>query len=166
MMMRRPEHTIRHEPSRPPLSARPRQERSRRAVEPKTGRLYQILKPAAQTARRQCFNPSPPTIRAARLDNLVIVPASLLPNKAEWQAMANALPAGSTLIVLPAQPGVARDALEKISSRLAGHGSRVATVQFVPHQPGNSDGPDRDHPVHNHGQPHVQVHRGRSNGHD
>ena len=48
--------------------------------------------------------------------------------KAEWQALANALPAGSTLIVLPDKPGAARTALERVSRSLAAHGSRVTTV--------------------------------------
>jgi hypothetical protein len=36
-----------------------------------------------------------------RLDNIAIVPASLLPYMTQWQAMANSLAHGETLIVLP-----------------------------------------------------------------
>jgi hypothetical protein len=75
----------------------------RRAVDPKTGRLYRILGPAKAAPRS--FGAPPPALRKAHLDNLAIVPASLLPGKAEWQALANALPAGSTLIVLPGRLG-------------------------------------------------------------
>lgn len=108
-----------------------------RAVDPKTGRLYRVLGPATPMARSSrparaahpSFSPSPLPIRSARLDNLAIVPASLLPEKAEWQALANALPAGSTLIVLPDKPGAARAALERVSRSLAAHGSRVTTVE-------------------------------------
>ena len=108
-----------------------------RAVDPRTGRLYRVLGPATPTARSSrssrgaspLFNPPPLPIRSARLDNLAIVPASLLPEKAEWQALANALPAGSTLIVLPDKPGAARTALERVSRSLAAHGSRVTTVE-------------------------------------
>ena len=108
-----------------------------RAVDPKTGRLYRVLGPATSSTRSsrssrgapQSFSPPPLPIRSARLDNLAIVPASLLPDKAEWQALANALPAGSTLIVLPDKPGAARAALERVSQGLAAHGSRVTTIE-------------------------------------
>ena len=108
-----------------------------RAVDPRTGRLYRVLGPVTPTARSSCptraahpsFSPPPLPIRSARLDDLAIVPASLLPDKAEWQALANALPAGSTLNVLPDKPGAARAALERVSQRLAAHGSRVTTVE-------------------------------------
>ena len=99
----------------------------RRAVDPRTGRLYRILGPARASTRS--FSAPPPALHKARLDNLAIVPASLLPDKAEWQALANALPAGSTLIVLPDQPGAARAALERVSRSLAAHGSRVTTIE-------------------------------------
>jgi hypothetical protein len=35
------------------------------------------------------------------LDNVILVPASLLPYKEHWQHVANALPRGDILIVLP-----------------------------------------------------------------
>ena len=94
-----------------------------RVVDPLTGRLYRVV----GSARR--FRPPPKALRGARLDNLAIVPASLLPHKAEWQALANNLPSGSTLIVLPRTPGAAREALERVSSDLSAHGSRVTTVE-------------------------------------
>src|SRR5947209_4304738 len=93
----------------------------RRPVDPKTGRLYRILGPAPTSARSstrlaapRSFSAPPPALHKAHLDNLAIVPASLLPDKSEWQALANALPAGSTLIVLPIKPGAARAALERV----------------------------------------------------
>ena len=114
-----------------------------RAVDPKTGRLYRVLGPATPTARSSrptraahpSFSPPPLPIRSARLDNLAIVPASLLPDKAEWQALANALPAGSTLIILPDKPGSARAALERVSQSLAAHGSHVTTIEQHEWQP-------------------------------
>ena len=36
-----------------------------------------------------------------RLDNIALVPAHLLPRKAAYQAIANALPRGDILLVLP-----------------------------------------------------------------
>ena len=116
--------------------------RQLRAVDPKTGRLYRILGPApasprssTSTAAPRSFGAPPPALRKAHLDNLAIVPASLLPEKAEWQALANALPAGSTLIVLPDKPGAARAALERVSRSLSAHGSRVTTIEQDEPQP-------------------------------
>jgi hypothetical protein len=36
-----------------------------------------------------------------KLDNLTLVPASLLPRKADYEAIANDLPRGEVLLVLP-----------------------------------------------------------------
>ncbi len=94
-----------------------------RAVDPRTGRLYRIVRPA------RAFGSPPPSLRKARLDNLAIVPASLLPDKAEWQALANTLPEGTTLIVLPREPSAARKALERVSVDLSSKGSLVTTVE-------------------------------------
>ena len=109
------------------LSILDRHAPQRRAVDPKTGRLYRIVRrtPAARLA----FEAPPRALRRAQLDNLAIVPASLLPQKAEWQALANSLPSGSTVIVLPSKPGTARTALERISNQLSAHGARVMTIQ-------------------------------------
>lgn len=95
----------------------------RRSVDRTTGRLYRIV----NVARR--VSPPPVALRRARLDNLALVPASLLPQKATWQAFANSLPVGSTLIVLPQKRGAARTVLEQVSSRLSAHGAPVTTVE-------------------------------------
>lgn len=108
------------------MSIRARETPRRRAVDPKTGRLYRIVRLGRAT--RHTFSAPPRQLQQACLDNVAIVPASLLPHKAEWQALANSLPAGSTVIVLPRKPGAARAALERISSQLSAHGSRVMTI--------------------------------------
>jgi hypothetical protein len=46
---------------------------------------YQIIRP-------------PKAVRRARLDNIALVPASLLPKKGKYQTIANNLPAGGVLI--------------------------------------------------------------------
>ena len=46
---------------------------------------YQIVRP-------------PKAVRKARLDNVALVPASLLPRKGKYQTIANNLPRGSVLI--------------------------------------------------------------------
>lgn len=48
------------------------------------------------------FTPPPRALRRAKLDNLALLPASLLPFKAEYQAIANQQAPGTTLVVLPA----------------------------------------------------------------
>ena len=94
-----------------------------RAIDPRTGRLYRVVGPD------RSFRSPPNVLRRAKLDNLAIVPASLLPHKAEWQALANTLPEGTTLIVLPREQSPARAALERVSGDLSSRGSRVATVE-------------------------------------
>lgn len=47
------------------------------------------------------FTRPPLGLRRAKLDNLALVPASLLPFKAKWQRLANDLPEGNILIILP-----------------------------------------------------------------
>jgi len=70
----------------------------------------------------------PRTLRKAKLDNLTLVPGSLLPFKEEWQKVANGLPQGTTLIVLPSSDSSARRTLEKVSSSMKAKGRRVATL--------------------------------------
>jgi hypothetical protein len=73
---------------------------------------------------------SPRPLRRAgvKLDNLALVPASLLPFKAEWQTLANQLPAGAVLVVLPAEGGSPRRILETVTTPLEAKGHRVTTL--------------------------------------
>ncbi len=64
----------------------------------------------------------------ARFDNVALVPASLLPIKGEWQAVANQLPAGTTLIILPETESRSRQALEVVASGMKAKGRRVTTL--------------------------------------
>lgn len=70
----------------------------------------------------------PASLRKARLDNLALVPASLLATKTTWQTVANALPPGTTLIVLPATPGPQRATLQKVAVLLRAKGRRVTVL--------------------------------------
>ncbi len=63
-----------------------------------------------------------------RLDNLAIVPASLLPRRAEYQKLANTLPRGQVLIILPAQDGSQKATLQKVATHLRGKGQAVTTL--------------------------------------
>jgi len=76
------------------------------------------------------MSPSPPSraLKRARFDNLALVPAALLPFKATWQQIADDLPMGSILIILPASASSHRDALERIKTSFEGTGRMVKTL--------------------------------------
>jgi hypothetical protein len=44
------------------------------------------------------FTDPPQALRKAKLDNIILVPASALPFKAQYQKIANSLPIGSVLL--------------------------------------------------------------------
>ena len=69
----------------------------------------------------------PARLKKARLDNIALVPASLLKKKAIYQPIANTLPTGSVLCVQSQSPRHKR-ILEKVASFLRGHGRQVITL--------------------------------------
>lgn len=76
----------------------------------------------------------PRSLRRARLDNLTLVPASLLPYKRQWQQLANDLPKGNILIILPESDQPLRKTLETVATLLESNGHQVTTLpaeQFV-----------------------------------
>jgi hypothetical protein len=74
------------------------------------------------------FTRPPSVLHRARLGNLALVPASLLPFKARWQAMANQLPEGSMLVILPRSTGIARQSAETVVSYLMAEGRAVTVM--------------------------------------
>jgi hypothetical protein len=62
-----------------------------------------------------------------KLDNVALVPGNLLPFKNEYQQIANRLPKGGILIVLPQGLGKRR-AFEKTAEQLKNQGRRIATI--------------------------------------
>ena len=64
----------------------------------------------------KAFTSPPLALRKGKLDNLALVPGSLLPFKKEWQQLANSPPEGSTLIILPASDTRQRQTLEKVAT--------------------------------------------------
>jgi hypothetical protein len=58
-------------------------------------------------------------------NNLAVVPASLLPFKAQWQTVANNLPQGAVLVVLPRTNGTARRSAEMVVRYLRAEGRTV-----------------------------------------
>jgi hypothetical protein len=63
-----------------------------------------------------------------RLDNLALVPASLLPDKRRYQRLANQLPPGAVLIVLPTEAGPEQEALRATAARFLAKGHPVTTI--------------------------------------
>lgn len=64
----------------------------------------------------------------SRLDNLALVPASLLPHKAVYQRFANQLPSGAVLVVLPTDDSPERRTLQEAATRLRAKGHPIATM--------------------------------------
>ncbi|HLZ25379.1 MAG TPA: hypothetical protein VKQ30_24925 [Ktedonobacterales bacterium] len=60
--------------------------------------------------------------------NLTVLPGSLLPLCALCQQLADGLPAGAVLVVLPDHDGPQRAALETLALVLAAQGRRVTTL--------------------------------------
>jgi hypothetical protein len=73
------------------------------------------------------FTNAPRAIRKAKLDNVALVPASLLPFKDEWQEIANQLPKGNILVVLPSSSKQQRIA-EQTAENLKDRGQHVTTL--------------------------------------
>ena len=68
----------------------------------------------------------PARLKKARLDNIALVPASLLPLKGTYQPIANQLPTGSVLCV----PGTQRQQkiMAKVTTFFRDHGRSVITM--------------------------------------
>ena len=82
------------------------------------------------------FTKPPRAIRRqnVKLDNVALVPGNLLPYKNRYQQIANGLPNGGILIVLPQELGKRR-AFEKTAVQLKQKGKRITTIsaaRFVP----------------------------------
>ena len=80
------------------------------------------------TALPYSLSEPPERLKKARLDNIALVPVSLLPFKAQYQPLANTLPTGSVLCV----PGTPRQ--QKIIALVArffkSHGRQVITLPY------------------------------------
>ncbi|MDA8219827.1 MAG: hypothetical protein M0Z94_19685 [Dehalococcoidales bacterium] len=61
-------------------------------------------------------------------DNPALVPGNLLPFKAQWQKVANGLPAGTVLIILPVASPYSRKTLEEVANLMRAKGRPVAIV--------------------------------------
>ncbi len=63
-----------------------------------------------------------------QLDNIALVPAHLLPRKAEYQAVANALPQGDILLVLPPPQSRERPTMQRIAQLFRAKGRHVTVL--------------------------------------
>jgi hypothetical protein len=79
--------------------------------------------------RRYRSTQAPRALRrtSVRLDNLILVPASLLPVKEDWQRIANGLPSGDMLLVVP-RCDKPRRVVAAVARRLRKRGRRIAVV--------------------------------------
>lgn len=82
-------------------------------------RSYRLSKPP-RSARQSTVH----------LDNVVLMPASLLPFKAEWQAVANNLPEREILIVLPC-PNRQRRIAYSVATCLKAAGRQVTVTDGI-----------------------------------
>ena len=92
---------------------------------------------------KRCHIIKPPrAVRKAKLDNLALVPASLLPFKDQWQEVANSKAGEHVLIVLPEVEKRPRRVLERVAAELREKGHQVTVLsikQFS--QPSEEDTP-------------------------
>ena len=80
-----------------------------------------------QSYRYRIINP-PKALLKARMDNIAIVPASLLGLKALWQTAANTLPQGGVLLCHSQQNTRQRKLLERVEESLKQHGRAVMNL--------------------------------------
>jgi hypothetical protein len=79
--------------------------------------------------RNYRFTRPPKALRrqSVKLDNVALVPGNLLPYKSQYQQIANGLPKGGILIVLPAAL-TKRRAFEQTALQLKNKGHQIVTV--------------------------------------
>ena len=93
-----------------------------RPRDPKTGKLYRVIGPLPK------LTPPPKALRKATLDNLTLIPGNLLPFKTQYQRIANALPAGEVLVILPSGDRPVRKTFQSVVDLVRAKGQRVTTV--------------------------------------
>jgi hypothetical protein len=77
--------------------------------------------------RYRLTNP-PNALLKARMDNIAIVPASMLPLKSLWQMAANTLPQGGVLLCHSQRNPRQRKLLERVGETLKQHGHAVLNL--------------------------------------
>jgi hypothetical protein len=83
-----------------------------------------------QQTRLSHFSEPPKALKKARMDNIALVPASLLSKKGRYQTIANNLPRGGVLICqTEKQPRITR-LLTRVAAFLRENGHFVRTLPF------------------------------------
>jgi len=78
--------------------------------------------------QRERLTHPPHALQRARLDNLTLVPGSVLPQIARCQELANDLPRGGVLIVLPTDNPKQKAALLAVAKLVAQEGHQVRVI--------------------------------------
>ena len=78
--------------------------------------------------RRWCRPPRALRRPGVHLDNVAIVPAHLLPCKATYQTIANQLPQGAVLLILPTADTPEKRILQTAADRFQAKGRHVTTI--------------------------------------
>jgi hypothetical protein len=81
--------------------------------------------------RYKLTNP-PKAFLKTRLDNIAIVPASMLPLKSLWQMAANTLPRGGVLLCHSQQNSRQRKLLERVEETFRAQGHAVMNLPIEP----------------------------------
>jgi hypothetical protein len=63
-----------------------------------------------------------------KLDNLTLVPASLLPRKADYEAITDQLPRGEVLLVLSPADSPKRQTMQRVAQLFRAKGRRVTVL--------------------------------------
>ena len=74
----------------------------------------------------------PKALLNAKLDNIAIVPASMLPLKSLWQMAANTLPRGGVLLCHSQRNPRQRKLLERVGETFRAHGHAVMNLPIEP----------------------------------
>jgi hypothetical protein len=76
------------------------------------------------------FRRGPQALRRpqVQLDNLTLVPASLLPRKADYEAIADRLPRGEVLLVLPPAESPERTTMQRVAQLFRAKGRHVTVL--------------------------------------
>ena len=80
--------------------------------------------------RRPSWRRGPRALRRpqVRLDHLTLVPASLLPRKADYEALADRLPQGEVLLVLPPADSPERMTMRRVAQLFRAKGRHVTLL--------------------------------------
>ncbi len=80
------------------------------------------------TASRRCMN----WRRDLRSDNITLIPASQLPFRDHWAAIAAGLPSGQALLVVPERNTPLRQMARALVPQLRAHGRQVTARELTP----------------------------------